>query len=72
MINYKDKTIVLGDNVTPIKQMAVWWFGPTGLVPSLDLALQMHEALGYEAEFYMVWKATPVAIGENGLYEELR
>jgi hypothetical protein len=71
MINYDESPpkIILGDRVDVIKEFTVWWNGPTGLIPTLEMAQHIHKMLGVEVPFYMTWKATPVAIGVTGLYE---
>lgn len=73
MINFEKGVLILDGQETPIKDEKVWWLGPTGLVTSRTMALEVHKALGMvDTPFFMAWKAIPVAIGENGQYEEIR
>lgn len=73
MINYDKQQLELDGKELPIKNFQVWWLGPTGLVLDLTTALRTHELLQLsDTPFYMAWKAIPVAVAENGLYEELR
>lgn len=74
MVDLSKKVIVIGDNVYPIKNFQVWWLGPLGLVPTLELAEQSHKILEIQEDtpFHLMWKAIPVAVSDNGVYEELR
>lgn len=73
MINYEKETIELDGQSSKIKDYRVFWLGPTGLVTNLTMAKQIHASLGGDdTPFFMAWKAVPVAVAENGQYEEIR
>jgi hypothetical protein len=72
MISWEENKIVLGDQVEDIVKLDVWFRGPTGLVPTRDLALKMHDALSIDVPFHMAFRPVPVALGTNGVYEELQ
>lgn len=71
VINYDEKKIVIGERMEDIHEFQVWWRGPTGLAPTLDMALQLHALVGIDVPFYMSWRPVPVALAANGLYEEI-
>lgn len=71
MINLDNQTIIHEDKIYPIQSFQVWWLGPLGFVPTLATAQAIHKSLQIEdAPFNVVWKAIPVAVAENGVYEE--
>lgn len=73
MVDLDKRTISLDGQDYPIKSFAVWWLGPLGFMTTLELAQDTHKSLSLdETPFSMVWKAVPVAISANGIYEELR
>ena len=55
-------------NEQPIKKFEVWWRTPMGLHNSLDVARIIAESVGMP--IYMI-RAVPVALTEDGTYEEL-
>lgn len=74
MVLLEENVLWFGEEKIPIKRLDVWFRGPTGLIPRLNLAVETFKLLyGSEPEvlFNMVFKPVPVAIGENGQFEEM-
>lgn len=72
MINLEFETLhIPGQLVQCITSYQVWWLGPTGLLLDLDTVKKAAKVLGIE-DIAFAFKAVPVAVGENGGYEEIR
>ena len=72
MILYEENMLWFGEEKIKIIRCEVWYKGPTGLIPKLDLALSVWKAMGYEdTSFSLLFKAIPVAIGETDVFEEM-
>jgi hypothetical protein len=69
MVNLENETIQIEGEPVKIKEFKVWWSGPTGLVPTLELARTMHKILNIDEPFFMVWAPKCIAVAENGQYE---
>lgn len=68
-VDLQKEEIQLDGPPVKIKEFKVWWSGPTGLVPTLELAKQMHTLLDIQEPLFLVWTPKCVAVGENGQYE---
>ncbi len=74
MIDYVKKEITVGDRMEGFDKFEVWYMGPTGLIPKLDLAIEMFQTFARihqdeNVQFYHMFRPVPVVLGTGGLYE---
>lgn len=74
MINLQDETIELpGREPSKIKSTTVWWLGPLGLVMGMKQVKEQAEVLGLDSTTIPFhFSPVPIALGEDGSYEQLR
>lgn len=74
MINLADETIEIpGREPSKIKSTTVWWLGPLGLVPGMKMVKEQAELLGLDFNTIPFhFTPVPIALGEDGCYEQLR
>lgn len=75
MIDYTNETLHLPhkSGPSPIKAYVVWWLGPIGYVFDLNAVKKQCDTLSIPIEqLHLAFKAVPIALAEDGTYEELR
>lgn len=68
MVNLADRTIQLASKLHPMVNIEVWFRTPVGLNANLDIAVEKCKQNDWDTQCIV---AVPVAIGPDGIYEEL-